>query len=104
MFAKFTNTDGMTVWINPIHVRCIVIRTGILGGKKGTEIMLSGDYLHGVRVLVNESPGQVAERLSPLLTSFAAASLTALDDESGRSEESPSTSHTPMHPDSHASL
>ncbi len=42
MLVQFTTTDGREVWINPIHVKALRAKTGLLGGKKNaTEIWLS---------------------------------------------------------------
>lgn len=41
MFIRFTDAEGREAWINPIHVKLVRTRKGMLGGVKGTEIWFS---------------------------------------------------------------
>lgn len=60
MLVQFTTTDGREIWINPIHVKAIRAKTGLLGGKKqATEIWLS--WLSGsTSIDVPLDPAEVA--------------------------------------------
>lgn len=41
MFIRFIDAEGRDAWINPIHVKLVRTRKGMLGGVKGTEIWFS---------------------------------------------------------------
>jgi hypothetical protein len=41
MLIPFTDEQGRETWINPIHVKVVRSRKGILGGDKGTEVWFS---------------------------------------------------------------
>lgn len=95
MLAKLTDKDGDEVWVNPIHVRSVVIATGLLGGHKGTQVMLSGDTFHGHKVFVRESPATAAARLNAAMpTVMLASELAAITEEPRQQPQNDDASHT----------
>jgi hypothetical protein len=64
MLVQFTTTDGREIWINPIHVKAVRAKTGLLGGKKNaTEIWL-GWTSTSESIDVPMSPAEVATLLN----------------------------------------
>jgi hypothetical protein len=41
MLIQLTDAEGRETWINPIHVKIVRTRKGMLGGEKGTEVWFS---------------------------------------------------------------
>ena len=41
MLVQFTDSEGREVWLNPIHVKAVRVRKGLLGGKKGADVWFS---------------------------------------------------------------
>lgn len=97
MLAKLTDKDGDEVWVNPIHVRSVAIGTGLLGGHKGTQVMLSGDGFHGHKVYVRESPSAVAARLNAAMPAVILSSELAATDETPHRASNNDTTHS-SHP------
>jgi hypothetical protein len=79
---RLTEADGKHVWVNPLHVRWVALKSGVFGGKKGTEIALSGiSGLHGgVVLVVIEEPELVASLVSQSLLHLATP-FSSLDDD-----------------------
>jgi hypothetical protein len=71
--VRLTDKDGKDVWVNSLHVRTIAVKSGVFGGKKGTEIALSGlGGMHGgVSLIVAEDPETVASLISEALLHLA---------------------------------
>lgn len=64
MLTPFTTTDGREIWINPVHVKAVRGKTGLMGGKKpGTEIWLSWESTSEA-VTVPDDVAEVAEKLN----------------------------------------
>lgn len=80
MLARLTDRDGDEVWINPIHVRSVMVGSGLFGGPKGTQIMLGGEESSAHRVFVREAPSVAAERLNGAMPIVIPADLGALDE------------------------
>lgn len=93
MLAKLTDKDGDEVWVNPIHVRSVVIGTGLLGGHKGTQITLSGDTFQGYKVYVRESPSTAAARLNAAMPAVILSSELAATDETPHRASDDDASH-----------
>jgi hypothetical protein len=93
VLARLTDRDGDEVWINPIHVRSVMVGTGLFGGPKGTRVMLGGEESSGHRVFVRESPAVAAARLNAAMPLVVPADLSVLDDR--RTPEDPPPTHTP---------
>lgn len=63
MLVPFTDSEGREVWINPIHVKAVRVKKGLLGGKKGSEIWFS--WATGASAInVNLEPAAVAAHLN----------------------------------------
>lgn len=63
MLVRFTDSEGREVWVNPVHVKAVRAKKGLLGGKKGTEIWF--DWETGSEsVDVPLEPEQVAGALN----------------------------------------
>ncbi len=84
MLVHLQDTDGRDVWINPIHVKVLRAKKGILGGaKKGTEIWL-GWTSTSEAIVVPQDPKDIAAAMNAVLAMIAAGgssahSLGALD-------------------------
>ncbi len=65
MLVDLVTKDGQTVWINPVHVKIVQSKTGVFGGKKGTEIIYHGTGgMAGGSIIVQGEPDEVAMRLN----------------------------------------
>lgn len=63
MLIQLTDAEGRETWINPIHVKVVRTRKGLLGGQKGSEVWFS---FHGTSeaVYFHEPPDQLATLLN----------------------------------------
>jgi hypothetical protein len=66
MFVHFTDKDGCDTWINPLQVKAVRDHKGLLGGKKGSEIWLSGMY---GAIMIPQPPAEIATLLNAALPS-----------------------------------
>jgi hypothetical protein len=93
MLARLTDKDGDPVWVNPLHVRSVQAATGLLGGHKGTQVMLSGDNVHGHRVFVAQSVSQAAAAINAAMPVISASDLAALTDDDRRRDDESTNPH-----------
>ena len=63
MLISLTDADGRETWINPIHVKIVRTRKGMLGGEKGTEVWFS---FHNTSeaVYFSEPPEEIAQAIN----------------------------------------
>jgi hypothetical protein len=81
MLVQFTTTDGKEIWINPIHVRAVSAKTGILGGKKNaTQIWLSW-VSTSTAIDVTMQPADVANLLNASTPAALLPAFLDSDDE-----------------------
>jgi hypothetical protein len=79
MLAHFQDTEGRDVWINPIHVKVLRAKKGILGGaKKGTEIWL-GWTSTSEAITVPQEPAQVAAAFNAVLAALSGKPALTID-------------------------
>lgn len=63
MLVQLTDAEGRETWVNPIHVKVVRTRKGMLGGQKGTEVWFSF-HATSEAVYFSEPPDQVATLLN----------------------------------------
>lgn len=78
MLIQLTDADGRETWINPIHVKIIRTRKGMLGGGKGTEVWFSF-IATSEAVYFSEPPAVIAQALNAAMPTVVA--LTPDDDD-----------------------
>lgn len=59
MLLHLTDAEGRETWINPIHVKVIRTRSGLLGGKKGCEVWFSFNSASEA-IYFSEDPSDIA--------------------------------------------
>lgn len=87
MLVQFTDADGRETWINPIHVKVVRTRKGMLGGQKGTEVWFSFNATSEA-IYFNELPAVIAEALNAGMPPVVALDTTE-DDSSSVPQQSP---------------
>lgn len=71
MLVPFTDSEGREAWINPIHVKVVRTKKGLLGGKKGTEVWFS--WTTGSEsIKIPEEPSAVAMKLNAAMPEMIA--------------------------------
>lgn len=81
MLVPFIDADGREVWINPIHVKAVRVKTGLLGGaKKGCEIWFSWQTT-SESISILEEPSVVAAQLNAGMPAAMAISPTGDEDD-----------------------
>jgi hypothetical protein len=63
MLIQLTDAEGRETWINPIHVKIVRTRKGMLGGGKGSEVWFSF-HATSEAVYFSESPADIAAMLN----------------------------------------
>jgi hypothetical protein len=63
MLVRFTDHEDRETWVNPIHVRLLRTWTGMLGGKKGTEVWFSFNH-SSEAIYIDDQPANIAARLN----------------------------------------
>lgn len=63
MLIPLTDEQGRETWINPIHVKVVRARKGILGGGKGTEVWFSFTG-SSEAIYFTDSPAAIAAALN----------------------------------------
>ncbi|HYE02158.1 MAG TPA: hypothetical protein VD963_02865 [Phycisphaerales bacterium] len=66
MFVQFHDADGREVWINPIQVRAVREKRGLLGGVRGSEVWFSYSSMSS-SVDLPSAPADVAGKLAAAL-------------------------------------
>lgn len=84
MLTPFKGTNGDEIWVNPIHVRCVMPERGLLTGGKGTAIYLGQDMTTGLRVVVNHTPADVAAAINAAMPALLDLNSALGDDSSKR--------------------
>jgi hypothetical protein len=79
MFICFTDAEGREAWINPIHVKLVRTRKGMLGGVKGAEIWFSR-AAGAEAVNVPLAPAEVAAALNAAMPPVIAIDSGGEDD------------------------
>lgn len=63
MLIQLTDAEGRETWINPMHVKVVRTRKGMLGGQKGSEVWFS--FANGSEaVYFSEPPSEIAQALN----------------------------------------
>lgn len=86
MLVQFFDSDNRETWINPIQVRVIRAKKGLLGAARGTEIWLSYSSL-SESVDVPAPPAVVAASLNAAMP--AAWFGDSTDDDDGTTGQTP---------------
>jgi hypothetical protein len=63
VLIPLTDAEGRETWINPIHVKVVRTRKGMLGGGKGTEVWFSFTS-NSEAIYFSESPAEIAAALN----------------------------------------
>lgn len=74
MLIPFTDAEGRETWINPIHVKVVRTRKGMLGGAKGAEVWFSW-AAGATSVNIADSPEAVAMKLNAGLAALPPGSI-----------------------------
>ncbi len=64
MLVRFTDKDGRETWINPIHVRVVREKHGMLGGKKNVTEVWFSFHAQSEAIYFNEPPAEIAAALN----------------------------------------
>jgi hypothetical protein len=86
MLVKFTDKDGLEVWINPIHIKFVRENRGTFGAKKGTAIGFTQDAL-ATPIIVPEETAVVAEKISAAMPRAFFIEPTGDEDDEGASSD-----------------
>jgi hypothetical protein len=86
MLIQFFDADGRETWINPIQVRVVRAKKGLLGGVKGTEVWMSYSSTSS-SVEVPLPTTEVAERLNAAMPAVWFGDST--DDDEGMVGDTP---------------
>ncbi len=63
MLIPLTDAEGRETWINPLHVKVVRTRKGMLGGGKGCEVWFSFNS-NSEAIYFSESPAEIAAALN----------------------------------------
>lgn len=85
MLIRLADAEGRETWINPIHVKVVRTRKGMLGGEKGTEVWFSFNATSEA-IYFSEPPEHIAAMID------AAMPPVLLVDSSEASDSAPNPS------------
>lgn len=63
MLVRFEDAEGRETWINPLHVKVVRTRKGMLGGGKGSEVWFSF-HATSEAIYFSEDPSHIAVALN----------------------------------------
>lgn len=63
MLIPLTDAEGRETWINPIHVKVVRTRKGVLGREKGSEVWFSFHH-SSEAIYFTESPSEISAALN----------------------------------------
>ncbi len=64
MLIRLTDKDGRETWINPIHVRIVRQKHGMLGGKTDVTEVWFSFHAQSEAIYFGESPAEIAAALN----------------------------------------
>lgn len=80
MLVPFTDSEGREVWVNPIHVKAVRVRKGLLGGKKGSDIWFSWQT-SSESIAIPLEPSEVAAALNAAMPAVMLPAPVSDEDE-----------------------
>lgn len=63
MLVRFEDSEGRETWLNPLHVKVVRTRKGMLGGGKGTEVWFSFNSTSEA-IYFSQEPEEIAAALN----------------------------------------
>ncbi|MFN5662650.1 MAG: hypothetical protein ACK48N_11260, partial [Planctomyces sp.] len=103
MLVKFTDKDGLEVWINPIHVKFVRENRGTFGAKKGSVIGFSQGAMV-TPIIVSEVTAEVARRISEAMPKAFFLEPTSEDDFGGDFRDDDGRDHGTLREADHGPL